>query len=835
MKGRPRLPSIVFYGISSIFVLVAIISFINALSWINKPFPGFLVYKDPVLGSFGAREWPGPEAGLKFLSRIVTVDGQPVQDGDEIVQSVKMKKAGTLFNYLVDMKGERREVKVPVTIFTLKDFLLIFFITFLGGLILYAIGFIVYFMKPNMRISWVFLLACFGLAIYMVTGFEIQSTYSFVRFHYFMLGLYPAFFFHLGLIFPERKKILDRIWALEYLIYLPALILALAFLVHFSVARKISESSLALSVETYIKLGSMARFFMLFCFLSWVLFVLHALFKAAEIPSQQRARMMFFGVAIAAAPSVILMALAYFFKVAFPWNFLVFFIVFFPASIAYSIIRHNLFDADAIIRRTVGYAVATVIVVGAYAGVSVALNVMIGKYQLAQSQIFPILFTLCVILVFNPLRDRIQAFVDHVFFRKEYDYAAILDRVSRAMTSLLELKLVLKRLTRTFAEDMFISTSSVMLLTPEGAGYQVYLADGEKSEDVEKVSFKRDEPLMRIIEQEKRELTKYDMIEDPKYRAVSQSCTSDFDAIHASLMVPLVYQDELIGLLNLGEKKSGKPYKREDIDLLRTLAQQGAVAIENARLFEENLEKQRMEEELNIARDLQMSMLPSVCPQIKGFAIAATSVPAREVGGDFFDFIEMGEERLGLVVGDVTGKSVSGALVMSSSRSVFRMLSEEKSTVGDIMIRANKRIKKDIKSGMFVAMLYAVLDGRNRILSFCSAGQTQPIRFSPETGEAHLVETEGDRFPLGILDEADYQETRIRLEPGDRLVFYTDGIVEAMNANREMFGFDRLLQVVREAGSMNADHLLKEISNQVNEFCGGASQSDDLTVIVVSL
>jgi len=291
----------------------------------------------------------------------------------------------------------------------------------------------------------------------------------------------------------------------------------------------------------------------------------------------------------------------------------------------------------------------------------------------------------------------------------------------------------------------------------------------------------------------------------------------------------------VIGSLNLGEKKSGKAYSREDIDLLRTIANQGSVAIENARLFQENLEKQRMEEELNIARDLQMSMLPSVCPRIAGFTIAATSIPAKEVGGDFFDFIEMGEDRTGLIVGDVTGKSVSGALVMSASRSIFRMLSEGHLTVGETMVRANKRIKKDIKSGMFVALLYAVLDGRDKTLSFCSAGQTLPIYFSSKTREATLKETLGDKFPLGILDESDYQETWVQLEPGDRLVFYTDGIVEAMNASREMFGFDRLLQVVREARSMNADDLLKEITNQVNEFCGETPQSDDLTVIVVGL
>jgi serine phosphatase RsbU (regulator of sigma subunit) len=340
---------------------------------------------------------------------------------------------------------------------------------------------------------------------------------------------------------------------------------------------------------------------------------------------------------------------------------------------------------------------------------------------------------------------------------------------------------------------------------------------------------------MQIVETEKRELTRYDVLENPKYKAISQACVEEFESVCASLMVPLVFQDRVIGLLNLAEKKSGKAYNRQDIDLLHAVANQGAVAIENARLFQENLEKQRMEEELNIARDLQTSMLPASCPQVPGFGIAATSIPAREVGGDFFDFIEMGEGKLGLVVGDVTGKSVSGALVMAASRSIFRMLSEEQLPVGEIMERANRRSKKDIKSGMFVALLYAVLEPKEKRLTLCSAGQTQPIHFSRKTGEARLTDTEGDHFPLGILDVVDYRETRLELASGDKIVFYTDGIVEAMNEKREFFGFERLLEVVQEARSMNAESLLKEILDKVNGFSGGAAQHDDLTVIVVAV
>jgi len=835
MKGRFRIPDLFFYGLTALMIVMSIVSFASAVWWTNRSFAGFLIYDSPYVASMASRDWPGIKAGLKFIERIVAVDKKSVLEGRDVVASARDKEPGTPVHYLVESNGKTREVTVPVSVFRVKDFFLVFFIPFLGGLALYVLGVIVYLLKPNTSSSWVFFILCFCLGTYMVTGFEMQSTYFFVHIHFLIIPLFPATFFHLGLIFPDRKRIVTSFPALEYVIYVPALIFALGYQVHLFTFSYILRTNSLTWIPGLKEVATFNRIFTLFCVASLLAFVLQSTFKASVIIARQRARMILFGVTVAFLPSVIITLVVFFFKVNFPWNFLVFFVIFFPASIAYSIVRHNLFDADEIIKRTVGYVVVTAVVVGAYAVVSVGLNVFLGKYQLAQSRIFPILFTLGVILVFNPLRDRIQALVDRVFFRKEYDYGEIIDTISGAMTSLLDMGQILKRLTQTFIEDMFINTTSVMLLNPATAEYQVSIAEGERKRDIEGRKFTRNQPLMKIIEERKRELTKYDVLEDPKYKSVSESCANDFEALQASLMVPLVFQDKVIGLLNLGEKKSGKFYNREDIDLLHALANQSAVAIENARLFQENLEKQRMEEELNIARDLQISMLPAACPEIKGFTIAATSIPAREVGGDFYDFIEMGEDRAGFVVGDVTGKSVSGALVMSSSRSVFRMLSEEQLSVGDIMTRANSRIKKDITTGMFVALLYAVLNAKDRTVSLCSAGQTQPIHISAKTGEAVLVETKGDNFPLGILDDADYLETQLQLEAGDRVVFYTDGIVEAMNKQKEMFGFDRLLEVVKGARSLSADSLLKDITDKVNEFAGGAAQHDDLTVIVVSV
>ena len=585
MKIRFRIPDLLFYVLTLLVIIISIICFAKALSWVNKPFAGFMLYEMPYVGTYSDRDWPGPKAGLRTLDRIVRVDGQIVLNSNDVIKEVRSKEPGSSVHYVVESKGNTIEFTLPAINFTIKDFILIFFTTFLGGLLLYGLGCIVYLLKPNVSSSWVFLGLCASLGVYMITGFEILSTYLFSHIHVLVLPLFPAFFFHLGLIFPNRKHIIARWPWFEYIIYLPALIIALFFQIYYFSFDEILNLNSMHWMFSFKELTVMARIFTLFGVLSLIFFIIHDAYRTSTIIARKRARMMLFGVGVAFVPTGISQALVTIANINIPWNFLVFIIIFFPASIAYSITKHNLFEADAIIRRTVGYAVVTAVVVGAYVGVSLVLNVFIGQSQLAQSRVFPILFTLAVILVFNPLRDHIQALVDRLFFRKEYDYGEIVEKVSGAMTTLLDLPQILNRLVQTFTDDMFIDTSSVMLLTPDGTQYKVFLADGEKKQDVEGRAIKRIDPLFEIIEKEKKELTKYDVLEDPKYIDVSESSVSDFEALRASLIIPLVYQDQVIGSMNLGEKKSGKPFNREDIDLLRTLAHQGAVAIENAHAF----------------------------------------------------------------------------------------------------------------------------------------------------------------------------------------------------------------------------------------------------------
>jgi CHASE2 domain-containing sensor protein len=253
----------------------------------------------------------------------------------------------------------------------------------------------------------------------------------------------------------------------------------------------------------------------------------------------------------------------------------------------------------------------------------------------------------------------------------------------------------------------------------------------------------------------------------------------------------------------------------------------------------EHLEKGRMDEELKVARDIQMSMLPSKAPKVEGFAIAARCIPAREVGGDFYDFLEVPSngtgERLGILIGDVSGKAMSGALVMAASRSIFRILTEAHTSVEELMTIGNSLLKRDIKKGMFVALAYSVWDPQHKTLTLSNAGQTQPI-LCPGDGSAPVyIDTPGDKFPLGIVKKSHYQETQIALRPGDVLVFYTDGVVEAMNDKGALYGFERFMASIEAGRGLSANALLEKLTDDIARYVGDAEPHDDLTIVVVQV
>ena len=847
-KKRHYLNQRFFILILAATCIIILLYVYNLIRWANAPDFGFGLRTATGINMVGVLEKPAQKAGLKVGDRLIAANGVTVSSYLDL-QYARNWKIGEENAYLVDRNGQQITINIPNVRLGFKKVTIRSGFTCLLGLCYIAIGILVYLMKPSFRTSWIFY--CFAVVFGLFLTFLYKSGYlKPLWLHNLAIFSYtftPASFIHLALSFPEERRVLKKYPLIQFVPYLASAFLFLGIRYNaptmFDAPKLwllLNVAYMAISVLYFIGSSIQLRFM-----------------SKSEIV-KRRARMILLGFAIAASIPLIDFVINTIFKVYLVPNFnyyLPFFVVF-PAFVGYSIVKHDLFDIDAIIKRTYGYVLTTGTIAGIYGLVVLFSNLVFGGMGFAKHPLFPLIFILLVIFLFNPVRNRVQKFIDRVFYRLEYDYHETVAKISETMRSLLNLDDIGKNIMKFALEPMFVDTGSVILLDKEKKEYDCLIQSGEAEQrkdskeeivssekrydperkpEVENRSLSIDEPFMKKMAEWKKTVTVYDIWEDPFFDTDRYECIKTFDQLGATLVVPLIYEDQLIGVISLGRKKSGKFYRREDINLLNILANQGSVAIENAMMVEEVIEKERMEEELNIARDLQVSMLPSETPQVKGFDIAAYSVAAREVGGDFYDFIDMGEDKAGMLIGDVTGKSVSGALVMSASRSVFRMLSEEERTVKDNMMRANRRIKKDVKTGMFVALLYAVLDAKNRSLIMCSAGQTQPVYWSAKTGEAILVETKGDTFPLGILDDAEYEETQLQLESDDKVILYTDGIVEAMNDQEELFGFERLQKLVQSSHASDAESLLKEILDTVNEFAGQAEQHDDLTAIVITV
>ena len=840
--------------------------------WRNSPNRGWRTIAELGPTIVGVVSPLGEKAGLKVGDKILNLNGKTYKTFDEFIELLDLQ-VGHKNVYTIERNGQTFKISIANQKLGIKRVIIQSGFFWILGLIFFGIGIIVFLMKPYHEESWAFLLMA------LIMGLVI--TYSAPSYYYkplwlestliLLLPFFPASIMHLAAVFPQKRSFLaQRKWwvIVPYFFSLILAVFARSFAFYFR------DVPVVLMNIIYLYLFTSLIFFLASTIFSYI--------KTTSLAVKLQSKVIFTGIIVALFIPIIELLSNLFFGISFfpnPIFFYLLFLTFFPLSIGYAIVRHDLFEIDMIVRRTYGYILTTGSIAGMYGIFMLFSNVAFEKYEITKSPMFPLVFVLAMAFLFNPIRNRAQKLIDRAFYRLEYDYQEIVQKISETMRSLLNIDQIGKSIMDTALGAMFIDSGCVMLLNTENKVYECLTYAGEREirrgqinlertlpsgkkpiisepeinnqatlnnessktrgyKDIDSrklnLSLQADEPFIKKIAEKKKEVTMYDVQADPFFEDLRTSCKDTFDQLQATLIVPLIYEDRLTGLISLGDKKSGKFYRQEDINLLNTLANQGAVAIENARMIEEVIEKERMEEELSIARDLQTSMLPAKCPTIKGFEIAAYSLSAREVGGDFYDFIEMGEDKVGMVIGDVTGKSVSGALVMSASRSVFRMLSEEDLTVGEIMGRANRRIKKDIKSGMFVALLYAVLDPKDRTLSLCSAGQTQPIHWSSETKASRLVETRGDTFPLGILEDVGYEETCLDLAPGDKIVLYTDGIVEAMNHKEEIFGFERLLEIVQEASSMDADSLLKEILDSVNAFAGGAAQHDDLTVIIIS-
>ena len=822
------------FAVSVLLILAVLGAYTaNLVSWAESPDYGWrTIYNSGP--NVVAEVWEeGESAGLRVGDRIRAINGIAYSTFDELFFRVRDPRPGSVNVYSVVRDGENLTISVPTgrlgfskVIRRSGPFLVL-------GVIYALIGVLVFLMQPHAGESWLFLAMTSLLGT--VIAYGAPSDLMQPRFLYDVRRLaeilLPAPIVHMALRFPKRRALLDRfpwVWAVPYL----------AGLGLFGIYKAVTPAfwSIPPALDLANSLYLLAALVVLLGSLAW------NLFRDPSAVIRLQSRVILVGFFLGIFVPVLEMLLRLLLKVSLfpnPTVLYAFFVTVFPVSIGYTIVRHDLFAIDTIVRRTYGYVLSTAAIVGIYAAFVSAFNATFRSEEISRSPAFSIAFALGVFFAFRPLHARIQGFVDRLFYRQQYDYRKTIQSISEAMTTLFEPGQVQKMLVGSVVGEMSLEGGALLLCPPAGGDFEAGYVEGDLGESLAGRRVRADDPLIGILDKRSGPLFLYDLELEPAYRQQLVGLQGTFREFHAESMVPLKYKDVLRGVVALGRKKSGKIFTAEDVDLLKTVASQGAVSLENARLFQVSLQKSRMEEELKIAHDIQMSMLPERAPEVEGLRIAARSIPAREVGGDFYDFVAMdgegAEGRVAVVVGDVSGKAVSGALVMAASRSVFRVLSEAGAPVGEVMNRMNSRLHRDVRKGMFVAALYVLLDVRGRTLTLSNAGQTSPILCPADGGPPILIENDGDRFPLGIIEDCSYEERCVPLNSGDVVILYTDGVVEAVNSVGEMYGFERFLETVGSGRHLSADALLERLLEDASRFAGGAEQHDDITVVVAKV
>jgi phosphoserine phosphatase RsbU/P len=315
-----------------------------------------------------------------------------------------------------------------------------------------------------------------------------------------------------------------------------------------------------------------------------------------------------------------------------------------------------------------------------------------------------------------------------------------------------------------------------------------------------------------------------DVLHDRRYVAAREGTRSE-------LAAPLRFEGRTIGVFNL-ESDLEDAYHEGHLELLTAFAAQAAVAVERARTTDDLLERRRLEKELAIAREIQRSFLPQRAPRIEGFDLAGATHTHDEVGGDYFDFIRISDTRLGVAIGDVSGKGIPAALLMAGFRMSLLAEIRNEFAIRAVMRKVNTLLHESTEAGRFVTAFYGVLDHRNRVLIFSNAGHNPPILLRADDRIEHLID---GGVALGVLPEAHYEERPIALGDGDVLVLYTDGVSEAETPDQRLFGTSRLEAIVREHREAKAQEILDAILAAVHVWTGEAGPNDDLTMIVIKV
>jgi sigma-B regulation protein RsbU (phosphoserine phosphatase) len=322
-----------------------------------------------------------------------------------------------------------------------------------------------------------------------------------------------------------------------------------------------------------------------------------------------------------------------------------------------------------------------------------------------------------------------------------------------------------------------------------------------------------------------------DVKNHPAFRDAFTRYTDDVSA----LLAPLRYANKDLGVLVVARRHSDGSFSQNDFAVFRSAAEQSSFAIGNARIHREANEKRSMESELQNAREVQRILLPQKDPVIPGFRISGTNLPARIISGDYYDYLDLGSQKFGIAIADVSGKGVPAGLLMAMCRSALRSVAPGEISPSKVMASVNRQLFPDIREDMFISMAYSVLDIVTGTITLSRAGHDPALLYRRETGRVELLRSPGLALGIdgGAVFERVTRDQEVTLKSGDCVLFYTDGVKEAVDANEEEFGMERMAETFRLAAPIGAEAVLIRMQEDLKQFTGEGPQMDDITLVAI--
>jgi sigma-B regulation protein RsbU (phosphoserine phosphatase) len=493
-----------------------------------------------------------------------------------------------------------------------------------------------------------------------------------------------------------------------------------------------------------------------------------------------------------------------------------------PGSIAYSIVRYKFLDTKLPARRGILYALASAALVSIYLAVVGRLNHFVSQNVGVDPRVIEPVFLIIALALFQPAIARLEEMLDQMFLKDPADYRNVVRQLGRELQTTIDLDVLLSRTIQTLAEALLLRTAHVVVLAKGGAISRTGAGAPLAADTIEllvavlprvsarQASYRWTDRVEGLTREEQEELA---------------------GRLELSLLVPLRWRGDLVGALLLGPKVTRTEYTSEDVSLLTGLAGQVSVSLQNALLLRDRVAVARFEEELNLARQIQRTSLISDFPIMPNCEVHALYIPSRQVGGDFYDVVSTGDSGFLVAIADVSGKGVPAALLSSMLQASLRTQASDLTSVPSILRNINSVLYRSTALQQFATFFLARIDPVGLRMTFSNAGHNWPVVMKAN-GERQFLERGGT--VLGILENLEFEEAEVVLDPGDIVLFYTDGISEAADKSGELYGEQRLCDFVqRLPRDLSAREVAERSLGALREYLGDVEAQDDITLLVL--